>query len=84
MEEDAASGKSTSEYRIQIETGVLENNPQRQGEKTPFVFIRVSDNGTGMDAETQRHIFEPFFTTKEPGKRHGIGIGERLRNHETA
>jgi PAS domain S-box-containing protein len=39
-----------------------------------YVVLEVSDTGTGMDAETQRHIFEPFFSTKELGKGTGLGL----------
>ena len=41
-----------------------------------YVWLEVSDNGCGMDAETLQKLFDPFFTTKFTGR--GLGMSAVL------
>lgn len=40
----------------------------------PYAHLWVSDNGCGMDAQTQARVFEPFFTTRSVGQGTGLGL----------
>ena len=65
--------------KMTIETGNRtinkEYNPTHEGAISgDYVWIAVSDNGSGIDKERLSHIFEPFFTTKGVGKGTGLGL----------
>ncbi len=44
------------------------------GRERDFVFVRITDEGTGISEEAASRIFEPFYTTKGPGIGTGLGL----------
>ena len=67
---------------VTIRTGVMDcdevylshSRIEEKPEPGRFVFLEVSDTGSGMDPETQRKLFDPFFSTKFWGR--GLGMAE--------
>jgi signal transduction histidine kinase/CheY-like chemotaxis protein len=72
------------EGAITISTGVLEADAGYLAGTYPgvglsegnYVFMRVQDNGSGMDEDMLGRVFEPFFTTKFAGR--GLGLAAIL------
>ena len=43
-----------------------------------WMVLSVSDTGSGISPEAQKHLFEPFFTTKRGGTGLGLAIAQRI------
>jgi signal transduction histidine kinase len=51
-------------------------------DESEHIFIKIKDNGTGIDEEAVKKIFIPFFTTKKSGSGIGLSLSKQImRKH---
>lgn len=63
---DAVSENVIKEKWISIECEI--------SKYSDYVYLKVIDNGHGLDKVTKENLFHPFFTTKPVGKGTGLGL----------
>ncbi len=79
LEKVIHSGERQDEiYKIVLKTGTHHVDEEFRKTHSTLnvehcVVVSISDNGCGMNPDTQKHIFEPFYTTK-PAVGTGLGL----------
>lgn len=70
----AIAGKDNGYVKISAENfrGQPVHSPLKETSK--YVYIKIEDNGHGMDEKILSRIFNPFFTTRPPGQGTGMGL----------
>ena len=60
-----------------VKTFLTAEDPKIQNlhlEPGPFLILRISDNGIGMERSVMERIFDPYYTTKDKDRGTGMGL----------
>jgi len=69
--------QNASEAIEDVPLGTIE---MRISSNQEYVYITVSDNGSGIPKEIESDVFTPFFTQKPDGLGIGLGISKDIMN----
>ncbi len=74
----------TTKVEVEVFNGSTESLPEEFDIADP-VFLRVSDNGSGIPERDLTRVFDPFFSTRQGGSGLGLAIVHRaVREHRGA
>ena len=65
---DAVTEKKNQQQDVEMQVGI------RSWHENQFIFVEVTDNGTGISKDDIHNVMLPFYTTKEEGKGTGLGL----------
>ena len=62
----------TGQQEVLTKNGGRNGNNGRSPARNNFVYLKIKDNGAGIEPDALKHIFKPFYTTKPNGR--GLGL----------
>ncbi len=73
---DALDESNTGKTYLEIEKNPnqIKITTELINDSTPYIQIRIADNGLGMTEQVRQKLFDAFFTTKVEGKGTGLGL----------